>query len=64
MSSDSSSSSSSSDDEKGGKVVVSGNKKKVKKVSGSKIGEELAKIKKIVKGLNEELKSGLRPLID
>ena len=24
----------------------------------------MAKIKKIVKGLNEELKSGLRPLID
>ncbi len=32
--------------------------------SNSKIGEEVAKLKKIVKGLNEELKSGLRPLID
>ncbi len=30
----------------------------------NKIGEEVAKLKKIVKGLNEELKSGLRPLID
>lgn len=29
-----------------------------------KIGEEVTKLKKIVKGLNEELKSGLRPLID
>jgi uncharacterized FlaG/YvyC family protein len=59
----SSSSSSSSDDEKVKTLAVPG-KKYDKKSSGSKIGEEVAKLKKIVKGLNEELKSGLRPLID
>jgi uncharacterized FlaG/YvyC family protein len=59
----SSSSSSSSDDEKVKTLAVPA-KKYDKKLSGSKIGEEVAKLKKIVKGLNEELKSGLRPLID
>jgi hypothetical protein len=43
---------------------VVGAKKLEKKKSGSKMGEEVTKLKKIVKGLNEELKSGLRPLID